>query len=63
MRRASDCFCLTSQSEFAEIVCRAVASHHAAACGGGAVPCAPGVVPRSKQHQEAVPAAAHQREA
>jgi hypothetical protein len=41
------------QSEFAEIVCRAVRAHHTAVCGssGGAVPCAPGVVPRGMQQQ------------
>jgi hypothetical protein len=54
---------IRQQSEFAEIVCRSVASHHAAACGGGTVPCAPGVVPRSKQHQEAVPVLSERREA
>ena len=41
-----------AQSEFAEIVCRAVDAHHAAFAGGGHVPCAPGVVQRGQKEGE-----------
>ena len=41
------------QSEFAILVCRAVAAHHAAAGAPGTVACEAGVAPRGKHIQGA----------
>ena len=50
LRRPRRC---VAQSEFAILVCRAVAAHHAAAGAPGTVACKPGVAPRGKDIQGA----------